>query len=57
MGGSRRKNFECRRQEAFCLIQAIFDKCDRVIAVKGSAFAQKTFAFCRKTDVEPRPGH
>lgn len=40
--------------ESFEFIQAIYNKCDRIVTVKGSKFNQKTFDLCKHTDVRRR---
>lgn len=40
--------------EAFALLEAVFNKCDRIVAVKGSQFEQKAFALWKHEDVVRR---
>jgi hypothetical protein len=42
------------QREAFEFIQAIYDKCDRIVTVKGSQFYQKALIFWKYTDINRR---
>lgn len=48
------ENSDKTQKETFEFIQAIFDKCDRIVTVKGSKFNQKAFDLCKHTDVKRR---
>lgn len=47
-------NSDEAQKEAFEFIQAIYNKCDRIVTVKGSKFNQKAFDLCKHTDVKRR---
>lgn len=41
------ENSNDAKKEAFDFIQKVYDKCDRIVMIKGSKFTQKTWRFCR----------
>jgi hypothetical protein len=45
-------NSDEAQKETFEFLQAIYNKCDRIVTVKGSKFYQKTFDLCKHTDVK-----
>lgn len=40
-----------RQKEAFKFLRAVFNKCDRIVTVKGSKFEQKAMRLWRQADV------
>lgn len=45
------ENGEVKQIEAFKFLGAVYQKCDRLIAVKGSLFEQKAFGLWKKQDI------
>ena len=45
------ENTKVKRREAFQFIEAIYNKCDRVVTVKGSRFDQKSMGLFKHPDV------
>ncbi len=48
------ENSTQKQSETFQLLKAIYWKCDRIVTVQGSRFAQKAERFFRHTDVTRR---